>query len=175
MVCEENRRQIELQIPSCLQIGSDTLHGSAKFIGKYQYTRGDAQQHKEFGGLTGTLPCEGGGGDELEKSEEDHDSKLMIYSGQTVIPGAMFYHGFVLQNVSMLEYGALLHALDMWNESGANIGGSQRVGHGTLSTAILTDGVDDAWGQEESKLAYVKHVEGHGEECLDFLNEVFPK
>lgn len=164
LICEENRRQIALQVPDELQIDVDQVQGSETFIGKYQYTRGDASRHKDFSEATGE---QGPGG--------DSDSNLMIYAGQTIIPGAIFYHGFILQNVSQNEFGALLHALDLWDASGATIGGSQRVGHGALATSLHIENDAECWGIDDSKAAYLKHVENNKDDCLAFLNEVFPK
>lgn len=159
LVCEENSQQLQSQIPEELQTTTQQLEAAQEFIGSYQYTRGDAKRHKDFSRAVNDPEIEG------EKS-------LMIYSGQTIIPGALFYHGFILQNVCQLELGALLQAVELWQDAGSTIGGAARVGHGQLDMSLMIEG-DTGWDVTESIAAYKKHVTDTAVEAYEFLNTVF--
>ena len=160
LVCEENRSQIDAQIPPDFGVIDAPLKGAQEFIGKYQYTRGDAEKHKDFSRMAGD-------------EQGERDSSLMIYSGQTIVPGALFYHGFILQNVSILELGALVFSLEQWSISGGTIGGSQRVGHGQIETSVMIENHEDTWPPQDAAAAYLDHTEDTKIEAATFLAEVF--
>jgi hypothetical protein len=90
------------------------------------------------------------------------------------MPGACFYHEFILDNVTPLDFGALLHALQMWENGGATIGGSRRIGHGKLSTEVMLDFED---GKEldaaECVMQYVEYVNKNKEKCVQWLMDNF--
>jgi hypothetical protein len=113
----------------------------------------------------------------LAEQKETIDSNLMIYAGQSIIPGALFYHGFILYNVSWLEIGALFHSIGLWKESGGTIGGMARIGHGKLSTSIIFEPVEDFFGGEvginECINEYVQHVKDNSSNCIAWLNDAF--
>jgi hypothetical protein len=102
---------------------------------------------------------------------------LMIYNGQHVIPGAVFYHDFILQNVSRLEVGALAAALSYWQAYGGIIGGSSRIGHGKLDMSVYAEGVDflgENISMTELAREYREHTRMNAGRINEWLNEVFP-
>lgn len=155
LVCEENRARIAQLVPDDW-ISPARLRPAESFVDSYQYTRGDA------GKSASSLLHPGG---------EEIPSNLMIFSGQCVLAGAMFLHGFVLQNVSDLELGALLLSLRLWQGRGGTVGGQSARGHGRLKTYlhVAPDGID-----EESVIAaYIAHVRAVKDEAVNFLNTCF--
>lgn len=163
LVCEENRANLKDLLPEGFRLPQESLKSCEDFIGKYQYTRGDASKRKDSGTI-------------LEQDPQD-ESNLMIYSGQTVKPGSVFHHGFVLQNVSRLEVGALLHSLMQWDEGGALIGGQSRIGHGQLKTDIFFEDNEDFYGLNVDAFdcvqQYLNHIIDNKKEQVDWLNETF--
>ena len=166
LVCEENRRAIEKQLPAGYELPDTALRQADEFVSGLQYTRGDARRRADASDLMG------------ESLTEDGSTNLMVYSGQHIIAGALFYHGFVLQNVSVLEVGALLHAVQMWDTAGGTLGGSSRIGHGRLKTSIFFERGESFFGDEldpaELIRQYVGHVSEHREECAAWLEKAFP-
>ncbi len=151
LICEENRRSLEMtlgDIPSCRMLSSE------RFLSGYQYTRGDAKKT----GLS------------RERDDLQESSNLMIYSGQAVTRGALFYHGFVLKHVNEIELGCLLLALRLWQAGGGTIGGNARLGHGRLRLELI-DQVDD----EGIVNAYIDHVDAVKESAVEWLNDCFAK
>lgn len=164
LVCEENKDVIGKMLPEGYTLPEQSIFSSEHFVSEYQYTRGDAKKHKDAPEMIG-------------ESGEKSDSNLMIYTGQSIMPGSFFYHGFILQNVSMLEVGALLHALQQWDATSGTLGGQARIGHGKMKTSIFFEqgedmhcGVDPA----EAVLAYIKHVDENKDAIVQWLNETFP-
>lgn len=155
LVCEENRDRIGRLVPG-EWMESRRLRPAESFVDSYQYTRGDAVK---------TAPSA------LPPGECDGPSNLMIFSGQCVLAGAIFVHGFVLQNCSDLELGALLLSLRLWQSRGGTIGGQSARGHGRLKTSlsITPDGIN-----EDSVVgAYVDHVRSSKDAAVAFLNSCF--
>lgn len=156
MVCEENRERIARLTPHGWEFGDEKLRPAESFVGDYQYTRGQAATS-----APSLLP---------KTSDPEEASNLMIFSGQCVLAGAAFVHGFVLQHVSDLELGALLLSLRLWQNAGGTIGGQAARGHGRLSTSLHVDPIAD----EDSVIgAYVDHVRTVKDEALKFLDAVY--
>jgi hypothetical protein len=90
----------------------------------------------------------------------------------------MFYHGFILQNVSLLEVGALLNALYEWGKYGT-IGGSARIGHGKLHTCFFFEEREGFFSSgldpEELVNTYRVHCEQNREKIAEWLATTFPK
>jgi hypothetical protein len=117
LVCEENRQRL---IPDFGTIVPEKRMLSAeRFVDGYQYTRQDAAKRG------------------MVDAGEVKDSNLMIFAGQSVIPGAMFLHGFTIKRDNQLLVGALLHSLTLWQSTGGTIGGQSARGHGRLSTMVF--------------------------------------
>ncbi|MDX8378407.1 MAG: hypothetical protein R8L53_10340 [Mariprofundales bacterium] len=150
MVCRENQENLRKQLPE--GVSFKRLRSCEDYIGKYQYTRGDASKYRDQ-----SIAAESG---------SDVDTNLMIYSGEQVNVGATFYHGFILQGVSDVEIGGLLLALDLWTEDGGIIGGSSRIGHGRLSTAIH---MDSCYNKAELVEMYKQHVMENSEAARIWL------
>jgi hypothetical protein len=135
LVCEENRDNLRKLLPESIVLHESALRSCEDFVDSYQYTRGDVTRRHDLSQIIETsVGC------------AEDKSNLMLYTGGKVIPGALFYHGFVLQNVSPLEIGALLHSIQQWESLGATIGGQARIGHGQLRTSILFDSGEDFFG-----------------------------
>ena len=168
LVCEENREQITKQLPEGIALPSEALRSAEDFVAQYQYTRGDARRRHDSPQII-----------ELPESSVEDKTNLMIYTGQKVIPGALWYHGFVLQNISPLEIGALLHAMQQWESLGATIGGQARIGHGQLKMSVFFEDGEDYFGSEldPAKLVidYVHHVEERKAKIVAWLDFVFPR
>lgn len=155
LVCEENRRTLRSLSPDGFTIPDQALKPAEHYVEGYQYTRGDSKRNVEWYDETTRDP--------------DGKSNLMIFSGQSVIRGAMFLHGFDLPHASRIEYGCLIHALGLWQDHGGTVGGMASKGHGRLRSVVL--GEIDAGAIEE----YVSHVKEQAERCIAWLEKVFAK
>lgn len=166
VICRENADYISAILPDNFSLPECVLKSCEDFIGKTQYTRGDATKRKDSDILLSDL-------------EEKKDSNLMIYNGQSLIPGTIFHHGFFLNGVSRLEVGALLHSLNYWSAHGSSIGGSARIGHGILKMSIFFDNTNDFFGSEVNPVEcieeYTAHVDDNKEKIITWLNETFPE
>ncbi|HEY3967268.1 MAG TPA: hypothetical protein VGM05_22100 [Planctomycetaceae bacterium] len=155
LACRENAERLAAVSPAESKI-PDAIRPAEDFVASYQYTRSDAAKS-----------CI----DILDPAETGEvESNLMIYSGQCVIPGAHFAHGFVLRNVSDLELGALLLSLRLWQAEGGTVGGMAAKGHGRLHTLISGDLPDD---EESLVSAYVANMEANRDEGAKWLMEAF--
>jgi len=153
LVCEENRPALIHLIGDYLPEGR--LRPAESFVSNYQYTRGDAAKNATD---LGPLDLDG-----------DIDSNLMIFSGQHVLSGASFMHGFTLPHVDIVELGALFWSLYLWSSAGATIGGQVARGHGRLSLSILQ-------GDFEVETAidrYLDHARSVRDEAVAWLEAVF--
>lgn len=164
LACRENAERIKKMCRHAFGDEELTLLPSQHFISKSQYTRGDATRMKDASEM-------------IEGLTESSKSNLMIYSGETVIQGAVFYHNLTLYNVSPLEVGAALYGIRRWQKDGGIIGGSARIGHGKLKSSIMLDGFEDWFGEEKDsdKLVeeYMVHVQENATRFVDWLNEAF--
>jgi hypothetical protein len=162
LVCEENRENIKKMLPENYELPKQRLRSCEDFIDHYQYTRGDVRVRNDASLLLG--------------EKNDDGTNLMIYAGQSVIPGAVFYHGFIMQNVSVLEVGALINALYEWDALGGTIGGKIQIGHGKLQMSFWGE---DFHGPEldapELVKAYREHCHANKEKIVDWLMATFPK
>jgi hypothetical protein len=163
LCCAENADTIEKQSGRAMPDGE--IMPAQHFIGKYQYTRGDADKMKDSADMI-----------------EPHETKkgvnnLMIYSGESIITGSIFYHNITLYNVSPLEVGAALHCVNQWQNNDGIIGGSSRIGHGKLKSSIWIDGIVDWFEQEKNPedlvLDYINHVNENKDNFIKWLNNVF--
>lgn len=163
LVCEENKDRI-LKSYSAFVGMEESLLPASNFLGKYQYTRGDASRMKDSAEL-------------LNDSPRDGKTNLMPYNGEHIIAGAMFYHDAILYNVSPLEVGAALHCIHQWQNNGGVIGGNARIGHGKLKTDISIDGLEDWFGalKDPTELVkdYCEHVNSHTDKFVEWLKENF--
>jgi hypothetical protein len=154
LLCRENEAQLRMLLPPGFDTDGVTFHPAHAYISGYQYTRSDAEKSA---------------GDLLPAGAEKDKSSLMIFSGQAVMRGAMFLHGFTLLHPSPLELGALLHSLLLWANAGGTIGGQAARGHGRLKTVLL--GHDET--RADAVAAYLAHVEEHRDECRQWLTDAF--
>jgi len=165
LICEENKEVLAVSLPEGYDVPEEALKSSEDFIKEYQYTRSDIQKSKE--------------GTEILKPEElesGQGTNLMIYAGQCIIPGSLFYHGFILTNISRLEVGAFFHALQGWKDEGGTIGGYSRIGHGRLDMSFIMENSEDfltAADIENCISEYIAHVEAKKEKCVEWLIDNF--
>ncbi|GHU37756.1 hypothetical protein FACS1894105_10430 [Clostridia bacterium] len=160
LVCEENREVLDKILPNSIRLPENALRGCEDFVSGWQYTRSDANKRTDL------------------ISETDGDSNLMIYNGQHIIPGAVFYIGFILQNINRLELGAIFNAFKRWKDSGGIIGGQSRIGHGKFDIELFIEESTNFFGDEIDTEAYSeeysKHVENNSAKITDWLNNTFP-
>lgn len=160
LICKENAERINSILPEEYLISKD-IFTSERFIDQYQYTRGDANKMKDIDFFAAI--------DELNTGEEKGKSNLMIFNGQTIVSGAMFYLGFVLNNVSDLELGALYHSIFRWN---GFLGGQGSRGHGKCKISLLKTCDTDILSLIEN---YKNHVVEKKEEIKKWLEDSFSK
>ena len=172
LVCEENRERLVKQLPENLLEGLGALRNAESFLTSYQYTRSDPRAVSDAGGMIETAEPS----DLLAVPKEERSTR-MIYNGQGIIPGAIFYHQLVCENVSLVELGALYWSIQQWAKQGGTIGGMARVGHGQLKTGILLEEVESFFGDkfEPADLVtlYLTHVEATKDEAREWLNSTF--
>lgn len=165
LVCDENLDCISKHCAVFSDVATAHAHLAQSYISKTQYTRGDASRMRDAGEIVK---------DQIEATK----SNLMIYGGEAVVPGSMFYHSLILNNVCPLEVGAALHSYMLWQHAGGIIGGSARIGHGRLSSTIHIEGLesfDEGSPLDAGALVveYMEHVNSHTEEFTTWLNEAF--
>jgi hypothetical protein len=167
LCCLENQETIQKFVGENYILPEGKLLPAQYFIGKHQYTRGDAGKMKDAENIINNL----------EETKNDK-SNLMIYSGENIIQGSMFYHNITLYNVSSLEVGCALHCIAMWQNYGGIIGGSSRIGHGKLKSSMWIEGLVDWFGQEknisELVVDYISHVQKNKDNFIDWLFKAFP-
>jgi hypothetical protein len=152
LVCEENRPALEsmgLPLPG-------RLRPAESFVSGYQYTRSDAAKD----GVAAADSATGGAA-----------SNLMIFTGQCVMRGAAFAHGFTVRHGSDLEAGALLWSLRLWQGGGATVGGQAARGHGRLGLSVLS-GYRPAIADSLAE-CYVAHCDAVREEAVSWLDSAF--
>jgi len=144
------------EVPDGLRCGED-------YLGQYQHTRGDAAK---------THPLRG-----PKEQGVDSDTNLMIFSGETVVRGALFAQRISLRSVSDLELGAMLFALRQWQASGGTVGGQSSRGKGYLQSAWH---VEQAYADHPAPVdedapvaAYLNHVAAFKDEGVAFLLSIY--
>jgi len=148
LVCAENMSRVESILPSGW-VPNWKIMRARRMISGYQYTRNSPRSK-----LISS-----------ESVESAPDSSVqMIYNGQTVIPGAVFVHGYCLRDARELDVGAFLHALD---RATGIIGAMSGRGHGHLETTYLTDLANAEIAELIS--AYESHVKATSADSLEFL------
>jgi CRISPR/Cas system CSM-associated protein Csm3 (group 7 of RAMP superfamily) len=158
LICRENAERISSILPEGCAIDS-AIFPAERFIDQYQYTRGDANKMKDIDFFAAV--------DELNTGVEKEKSHLMIFNGQTIVAGSMFYLGFVLNNVSDLELGALFHSLSRWN---GFIGGQGSRGHGRCKISLIKS---DELDIPSLVSAYKEHIMSKKEEIKSWLFDAF--
>jgi hypothetical protein len=155
LVCEENRQALASMLPTNWSFPDVPLRPAESFVERVQYTRGDASKsHVSL----------------ISEDLVETKSNLMIFSGQAVIRGACFIHGFTLQHVSRLELGALLLSLSLWQQAGGTIGGAGARGHGKLTTRLHIDA--DIVGCVDE---YVQHVVASKDKAIAWMDLAFAR
>ena len=160
LVCEENRKVLKGLLPKEFELPM-RLKSFEDFIDKYQYTRGDIKNNK---GINNYLS-------EKDQSES-RDSTLMIYSGQTIMSGSLFYQDIVIPNVSKYELGAYLSSIKIWIESGGIIGGKSSIGHGKLKPSIYIESTNGKIEDFDNYInLYNDYILSVKDRAINWLNE----
>lgn len=153
LVCRENHPRVQSRCPAGVDVPVN-LRSAEDFVGGYQYTRSDAAKSAA----------------DLVARDAGADNSLMIISGQTVLPGAVFVHELIANHISDLEIGAMLLGLALWQQSGGTIGGQASRGHGRLQTDIVLPDDIDAGGLVED---YDAHVRANADDIGAWLTAAF--
>ncbi len=148
MACRENAGRIASMFPEWSD-DLPTLRSSGDFISPYQYTRGEASKYVR-----------------VETKPED-TSNLMIFSGEQVIPGAVFFCRIRLRRPTELEAGAMLHALCHWD---GTIGGQAARGHGQFDLSMH---ISESLDVPDLIAAYEDHIDNHKAEIAAWVQGVF--
>jgi len=152
VICRENLPRLRGCCPFDLP---GNLRSAEEFVGGWQYTRSDVRISSP---------------DLASRDAEGDKLQLMPFTGQSIIPGAMIWHGFIAQHAGELEMGALLLSIALWLDQGATIGGSSARGHGRLATSIHLEPEVDVTALMQ---AYIAHVDAVREEAIAWLNAAF--
>jgi hypothetical protein len=167
LVCEENRGALVARLPAGWELDAKPLRRAETFVSGYQYVRNDAVKS-----VPELLPPPANGvvlpgmGDE----EPREKTNQMIFAGQAVTRGALFFRKDYLAHVSRLELGAYLLSLSLWQAEGGTVGGQSARGHGRLAASVHVEGCDDP---EACVTEYLAHVEVSGPELADWLDRMF--
>ena len=151
-VCEEARPILRDQLPAEMMPDGKFPRANS-LLGGYQYTRHDPA--KRFSSYAADSP---------------ETTNQMIYSGQTVMAGATFVHGFILRDALPRELGAFLLSLSVWRAAGGAIGGMSAKGHGRMNTRIS---IHPAMDQEEVICEYIEHADKVRDEAIGWLGKEF--
>lgn len=157
LACAENVSRLNEAAPEGFEFPSN-LMGAKQFEGNYQYTRTDIRRLASLDTVS------------QAESEREHQSGLMIFAGQSVVPGSVFVHDFRFQGTE-IELGCILHGLMEWQRKGGVIGGQSSRGHGKLATKWTITGYDSP--ESQAIELYHAHIEANKEAAIDWLNEAF--
>lgn len=149
LLCRENASRLNHVIP--YEFPTKRLRAAVSFVRPYTYYRHDASK---------TAP------DLISEENAEVDYEGMIFSGQSIAPGAVFVHGYHISHPDDLTIGCLLHSLSLWNASGATIGGQSARGHGKLRTHIV---YPDGFDAESAISEYVSYADSVAEDAVAFL------
>jgi hypothetical protein len=168
LVCEENRFRLPAFVPPGSDVSDCQLPPASDFTTGYQYTRGGSE--KATAGMfseqeDGLLRFRAGG---TPPGESKDKSNQMIYSGESIMPGAVFVHRYCLAHPKRLEVGALLWSLRLWVAYGNSFGGMGRVGHGHLRSQFHFP--EEYLGADEE---YCEHALKHKDEFAAWLRRAF--
>lgn len=165
LVCEETRQIIAKSLPKGWELDSKILFPAEHFIGSYQIVRGDVEfsAPEYLAADRPPTPIPSG------RKKAPDDNRAMT-SGQSVITGSYFAHGYHLEHAYLRDVGCLLHCLSLWQHSGGRIGGKSASGHGRLKTQIHIEPEVDI---PEAIQAYLDHVAENIEACQKWLQEAF--
>ncbi|AMV24614.1 hypothetical protein VT84_09475 [Gemmata sp. SH-PL17] len=129
------------------------------FVRKYQNTTSGVREKNPA--LAESAP-------DFAESESD---PRMIYTGECVMTGAYFAHDYTLMDPTVLDIGAALWSLDLWQRSGGVVGGMGAKGHGKLFTRVLIEGCDVP--PQECVTAYLRHARGQKDRFRAWLEAAF--
>lgn len=183
LVCQEFVHLLPHFLPPGCIIADMDFRSAESFIGEQQYTR-----HTATDAISAVYDVDADmavretrhaaydGKDKPESPRdmwipgEDRDkSPQMIYSGECVNPGAVFAHRLRIGHGTRLELGALLFALQKWQEAGGNVGGMGAKGHGVLQTQICVDPVIEG----DPVAEYIEHATKNADVLRDWVHAQF--
>lgn len=150
LACRENAERVSSLFPDWSD-GIGALRPADDFVGGYQYTRGEASRYVQT------------------DADPQDASNLMIFSGESVISGAVFFSRMRFRRPTDMQAGAVLHALGLWD---GNIGGQSSRGHGQLHVSARVHGEVE---KKSLVSGYVTHVKERGQEIREWLETRFAK
>jgi len=151
LVCRENLPRLRALLPEGWLPAGEYLPAH-RLIGGYQYTRVDPAARL------------------ARDAVDDGKTTQMIYAGQTVVPGAVFVHGFTLRDALQVDLGAVLWSLELWNRNVQTVGGMAAKGHGRLLTLAR---VEPAVDRQAAIGAYVAHTTAAADDIRAIMAEEF--
>ena len=101
-------------------------------------------------------------------TSETEEETMMPFSGTCVVPGALWLHGFIIQESDPILIGCLMHSIKRWLDSGASVGGQSSRGHGRLKVAFHFDPDCDI---ESAVQSYEQHVREKAEDCQQWFED----
>lgn len=105
----------------------------------------------------------------LENAEEESDHSGMIFGGEAIIPGALLVSEIHLEDATVLEVGALLWSLRLWQARGGYLGGMSAKGAGRTQAMLLCGDIDaDALADD-----YATYAISQREPALAWLRDAF--
>lgn len=154
LVCRENESGIKARLPAGWTIDK-SLRPFMAFVANYQYYRHESSRHAP---------------ELIRREDRDETSNLMPYSGGAIIAGSAFVSEIILRNVSLVELGAFLLSVDLWQSEAGVAGGKGNIGHGRLKASLHIGPDEDCVAARQ---AYVDHVEMVREDARAWLNDQF--
>lgn len=182
LFCEENRRKLEYLLPEEWPLPELRLRDAESMVGGYQYVRGvptksaaqfihaDSQLVRDEDGHI--VKDKDGNAVRPRGSQKGDKSQQMIFSGQCVLRGSAFVHGFLSPSATELELGCLLNSLNLWQQAGGTVGGAAGKGHGQLMSYFHVSDIDTDPNTDLIQY-YQDYVEHNKADCIDWLMSAF--
>lgn len=110
--------------------------------------------------------------DLLADPDEPSSHSGMVFGGEAIVPGSLLVSEIHLEGASLLELGALIWSLRLWQSRGGYVGGMSARGNGRTVAMLHCDDNLDLDDAAESYTAYAASVKDDAEE---WLRSVFAK
>lgn len=156
LLCDESRDYVQTVIGDAEELPRH-LRPARTCVGKWTSYRHDPVERRP---------------DMLADVAEDSKHSGMIFGGEAITPGSMFVSEIRLEGASVLELGALLWSLRLWQAAGGYVGGMSAKGNGRTSSMLWWDGDDDLSGAADDYAAFA--IE-HRDEAVAWMQDVFTK
>lgn len=154
LVCNESRPYTEVVSRGFVELPA-MLRPARTCVGKWTHYRHDPVQR-----LPGLVTAEQAG--------EELDSSGMIFGGEAITPGSLFFSEIHLSGATELEFGALIWSIRLWQQAGGYIGGMSNRGNGRTQSMLCVEGDPDG-----AAAAYCEYARSVKDDALAWLNGVF--